>query len=300
MKFIVKLTLLTLLVLGIAACEKKSTSLSLGAIIANGPGIDGSVPAGTERVYTLLNINANHNYTLRTEIPTLGTDTTPDGTLTVSIYESEAAFKSDPTTSVTTLAPLAPQTNFPYVYEANFQAPSSGNYVAVISGTSITNSTTQFFYDLRLMSADPSGIISFATTSVSAFQTVAINPGYLQVYNGGQISSSGTYSINLKTTVTSTLAYPQLFVYRDSKLKTESLLYSSVTNSMNFIVTDFNFTTSPTSTTRPPDPNNSLASGVTITGVQFTSGTGTTTPPGSPFIVVKGTSAVTYILTVEQ
>ncbi len=299
-KFIAKFTLLTLLALGFAACGKSNPGLSLGALGVNGPGIDGSVPTGTKRVYTLLNINAGQNYTLRTEIATLGTDTTPDGTLTVSIYESEAAFKSDPTTSVTTLAPLDPQTNFPYVYEANFQAPSSGNYVAVISGTSLTNSTTQFFYDLRLMSADPAAVpsvlTSFATTSVPASQTVAINPGYIQVYNGNTITSSGTYSINLKTTVTATVAYPQLFVYKDSTLKTESLLYSSVTNSINFIVTDFNFTTSPTSTPRPTDPNNNLASGVTITGVPFTSGTTT----GNPFIVVKGTSAVTYTLTVGQ
>ncbi len=295
MKSIVKLTLLALLVLSIAACGKKSTSLSLGAISANGPGIDGSVPAGTKRVYTLLNISAGQNYTLRTEIATLGTDTTtPGGTLTVEIFESEDAFKNNQSPENISVAPL---TNYPYIYEAYFNAHTSGNYVAVISGTSFTNSITQFFYDLRLMSADPEAVppvlTSFATLTVPASQTVAINPGYIQVYNGGQISSSATYSINLKTTVTATAAYPQLLVYKDSTLKIDSLLYSSVTDSMNFIITDF--TSSPPST-RPLDLNNTLASGVTITGVPFTSGTLT----GSPFIVVKGTSAVTYTLTVEQ
>ncbi|MGE5173348.1 MAG: hypothetical protein ACM3MD_05915 [Betaproteobacteria bacterium] len=298
MKLFITLILLAVLALGVAACGKNSTSLSLGAIDVNGPGIDGSIPAGTKRVYTLRSLNADQWYTVRTEIATDPTDTSKaGGTLTVDIYASEDAFKNNEAPLISS----TPVPTYPYVYEAYFQANPGGDYVAVISGTSFTNSATQFFYGLRLMSADPAAVppvlTSFQTPTVS--QTVAINPGYIHVYNGGQISSSGTYTINLSSTVTSTIAFPQLFVYRNSgfpgnsALKIEDLLYSSVTDSTNFNVTIFS---AGTPSALPLDPNNNINIGVTIAGVPFTSGTTT----GSPFIVVKGTSAVTYTLKVEQ
>lgn len=290
-----------MLALCLASCGKNSgTTTSLGIITVDGPGLNGSVPIGTTRLYTLSNIVAGLNYTVQTEIATKGTDTTaPDGTLTVSIYESAAAFSSDPTNSITV---LTQNTNYPYIYEATINnAPSSGNYVAAISGVSQTIGDTQFFYDLRLMSASP---LYFAPFITSATPTVprstpstAINVGYLQVYSGGSLTLSGTYPVKLVASVTSatttTAAYPQLFVYGDDSLKIDSLLYSAVTDSMNFNVTVFS---AGTASTLPPDPGNNLTSGVTITGVPFTSASVTAT--GSPFIVVKGTSNAQYTLTV--
>ncbi len=271
----------------------------MGTLEVNGPGITGSVPVGTTRLYTLANIEVGRNYTVRTEIATRGDGTTPDGTLNVSIYKSEDAFKSDPTNSV---AILAPNANFPYVYEVNFTAQSSGNYVAAISGASQTIIDTQFFYDLRVMSADPDYRISFppnssvTTTLQASSPTVATNLDYMHVYSGGTITSSGgLYPVNLRvvSAITVTSAYPQLFVYGDPSLSIGSLLYSSVTDSMNFNITTFNPGTAPTTTFYP---TNTLASGVTISSVPFTSPTPSSS--GSPFIVVRGTSAVSYVLTV--
>ncbi len=284
-------TLFAAVLLSLASCGgSSSSSTSLGTLGVNGPGITGSVPTGTTRLYTLDNIVAGRNYTVRSAISTLGTDTTaPDGTLTVSIYLSEAALKSDPTNSV---AVLAPDVNFPYVYEANFTATSTGNYVVAISGKSQTISDSQFFYDLRVMSASPT--LPFLDTSVTSTQyasshSVPTNLGYIHVYSGGALTLSGSYPVQLiASAVTATTAYPQLFVYNDSSLKISSLLYSSVTISTSFIITDF--TSSPTGSVLPPDPNNTLAKGVTISSVPFTS--------GSPFIVVRGTSSASYELRV--
>jgi hypothetical protein len=259
----------------------------------NGPGITGSVPVGTTRLYTLANIISDpshtYAYTVRTTIATLGTGTTPDGTLNVSIYTSEDAFKSDPTNSV---AVLTPDANFPYVYEAYFKAPSSGNYVAAISGASQSISDTQFFYDLRVMSASPP-YLTPVTTSVTSttFQAYSGNVGaitdYLGVFSGESPTQSGSYPIKLvASSVTVTTAYPQMFVYKDQSLKISSLLKSSVTVSMNFVVTDF--ISSPTGSALAPDPNNALATGVTITGVPFSN--------SGPFIVVRGTSPTQYQL----
>jgi hypothetical protein len=301
LKLIIKTATLAVLVLCLASCGKNSgTTTTLGIITVNGPGLNGSVPTGTTRLYTLANIvsGQSYSYTVRTEIATLGTDTTtPDGTLTVRIYESVDKYRSDPTKPITV---LTQDTNYPFVYEANFSPTSSGNYVAAISGVSQTVSDTQFFYDLRLMSSSQPYLTSFSTSATSTVpvQTPAIatNVGSLQVYSGGTLTPSGSYQVKLFASVTSatttTPAYPQIFVYDDASLKIDRLLYSAVTDSMNFIVTVFN---AGTPSTLPSDPNNNLTNGVTIPGVPFTSASGTTVP-GSPFIVVKGTSASQYNL----
>lgn len=289
LKLIIRTAALAVLVFCLASCGKNSgTTTSLGIVSVNGPGLNGSVPTGTTRLYTLSNLAAGLNYTVRTEIATLGPDTTvPDGTLTVSIYESSAAFISNPTDSITV---LTQNTNYPYIYEANFTAPSSGNYVAAISGVSQTISDTQFFYDLKLMSSSQPYLTSFPTFTVPV-QTPAIatSVGSLQVYSGGTLTPSGSYQVRVLASVTSspttTPAYPQLFVYGDASLKIDSLLYSAVTDSMNFIVTVFS---AGTASTLPSDPNNNITNGVTIPGVPFTS--------ASPFIVVKGSSNSLYNL----
>ncbi len=298
MKLTIKTAILAVFLFSLASCGSSSTSTSLGTLGVNGPGITGSVPVGTTRLYTLVNIFAGLNYTIRTEISTLGTDTTaPNGTLNVSIYTSEDAFKSNPTNSV---AVLAPNANFPYVYEVNFTAQSSGNYIAAISGKSQTISDSQFFYDLRVMSASQPYRLPFLDTSVTSTQyasshSVPTNPGYMHVYSGGTLTLSGSYPIQLiASAVTVTTAYPQLFVYNDSSLKISSLLYSSVTTSTDFTITDF--TSSPTGSVLPPDPNNTLERGVTISSVPFTSAT--VSSSGSPFIVVRGISSVAYELRV--
>ncbi len=299
LKLIIQTAILAVLLFILTSCGSSSTSTSLGTLDVNGPGITGSVPAGTTRLYTLHNIVAGRNYTVRTTIATYGSGTTaPDGTLTVSIYTSEAAFKSDPTNSV---AVLTPDTNYPYVYESYLtNLTSSGDYIAAISGKAQTVSDTQFFYDLRVMSAAPPYLLSFVTTSVTTTMqasspTVATNLDYMHIYSGGTLTLSGPYPVNLRvvSAITVTTAYPQLFVYGDPSLSIGSLLYSSVTDSMNFNITTFNPGTAPTTTVYP---TNTLASGVTISSVPFTSPTPSSS--GSPFIVVRGTSAVSYVLTV--
>ncbi len=272
-----KAAVLAVLLFSLVSCRSgSSTSTSLGSISVNGPGITGTVPAGTTRLYTLTNIGANLYYTVRTTIATLGTSTIPDGTLTVSIYTSEDAFKSDPANPV---AVLLPDANFPYVYEAYFQATTSGNYVAAISGASQSIPDSQFFYELRVMSA----------SYLSPFGNVGITTDNLNVFSGPSLSLSGLYPVNLVAySVTVATAYPQMFVYQDQSLKISSLQYSIVADSTNFVVTAFT-SSNPTGSILPPDPNNTLATGVTIT-VPFSS--------GSPFIVVRGTSAVSYGLNV--
>ena len=188
LKPIIKTAALAVLALCLASCGKNSgTTTSLGIISVDGPGLNGSVPTETTRLFTLNSIVAGLNYTVRTEIATKGTDTTaPDGTLTVSIYESLDKYISDPTTPITV---LTPDTNYPYIYEANFSPTSSGNYVAAISGASQTISDTQFFYDLRLMSASPLYLVSFVSSMTSTMPAASelittLNVGYLNVYSG--------------------------------------------------------------------------------------------------------------------
>lgn len=304
MKSSLKLALLTVFLLWLAACARSNTGgiESSGDLLVNGPGTDSGIHAGIKRFYTLKNINQGQHYTLHAEIGLLPDETTPDGTLSVVVYSSESAFKNNeqhPEPNIT-VAPL-PEPN-QNVYEAYFAADSpSGDYVVVIDGSSSTDPNVQFFYNLRIMSADPPALTKFITPTVPAVdsqQLTPLNPGYLNIYDGGKITSSGTYTIGLVSNATATSGYPQLFVYKDNTLGVDSLLYSCVTDSMNFIFADF--TTSPTNT-RLLDPMlNNIISGVIITGVTFTSElSSSTTSTTGPFIMLKGViSAVTYTLTV--
>ncbi len=290
MKSIIYLTALAVIVLCFTSCGKsKNTSTSLATLHVNEPGIDGSVPKNTTRLYTLQGITAGLNYTVRTSIATLGPDTTtPDGTLTVNIYESEDAYKSNPGAP---FAALTPDASNPYIYELYFNAPSSGDYVAAISGISQTISDTQFFYDLRVMSASPPLYLSQFTTAMTPTSPatsdhgIPINAGYLQIFSGGSLTLSGPFPIKLISSATTTITYPQMFVYSDASLKTASLLYSSVTDSMNFNINVFS---GGTPSALPTDPGNNIGTGVgvTIPGVSFSS--------TSPFIVIKGTSNTTF------
>jgi hypothetical protein len=284
MKLIVRLTVLITLSLFFAACGSSNNSGALGAITVNGPGLDGSVPAGTSRLFTLQSIVKDQTYTLRTEIPLMllpdGTQAV-DGTLTVFVYSSEDAFKNNlPALPVS----VVPSTRFPSVYEGNFTAATSGDYVAAVSGTSLTIKDTQFFYNLRIMSADPASLTSFVTPTILASNSTAY-PGVLAIYNGGNVTSSGTYSIRLTSSSTSTIGYPQLFVYSNNTLKTDSLLYSSVSNSMNFNITSFLTPTDQGVTTLSPAD--------VISGVTLTSGS------DGPYIMVKGVASMPFSLSIE-
>ncbi len=311
-KSFIMVTTLAALVFCCSSCGKKNeTTASLATLAIDQSGIDGSVPINRTRLFTLQGITAGLNYTVRTSIATLGTDTTaPDGTLTVSLYESEAAYNNNRANPVIVLTPNA---NFPYIYEVNFNAPSSGDYVAAINGISQTIPDSQSFYDLRVMSADPIYLVPFASTMTSTMGAASslittLTPGALNVYSGGSVTllsggsvtTSGYFPIKIipdpLSTITSTVAFPQLFVYKDSSLSINSLLYSTYTSTMEFFVTDF--VSNPTGTPPiTPDSNlNNLSSGLTISNVLFTSATASSS--GGPFIVIKGTSASHYYLTV--
>jgi hypothetical protein len=287
-KLILKQSFILLVLLWLTACSSGNTSISLATIGANGPGVSGTVPAGATFVLTMAGIYQGDSYTIQTTIPVMTLSTgsvVSDGTLTVNIYSSESAYTSNlPPEPIT----VAPSINNPGVYEAFFVAASSGNYVAVVEGDSSSFPGQQFFYDFRIMSASPGYLATFATPTILASNYGAYLD-YLQVYNGGNVSPSGTYSLNLVSAGTTTGYYPQLFLYNDATLLTSSLLYSAVTTSYNFVITDF--TTNPP-TVLPTDPNNNIYTGVTITGIPFTN--------SGPYIVVRGiyTSFVYYNMTV--
>jgi hypothetical protein len=300
MKLVIQLTL-AVLFLALAACSKSDRGdviRSSGDLVTNGPSADGTVHANAKIFFVLKNINKDQTYTLRAAVgQTLLSDGTPtvDGTLSVNIYKSQDDYISSQATFTFAVSAPTPNEN---IYEAKFTAPSSGDYVAVISGRSLSTPGIQFFYDLRLMSADNTVLTPFETTTISEASSatsgtitpLTINPGYLNVFSGNTITPPGAYPINLTSNSTTTQGYPQLFVYRDASLALGSLLYSSYTTSTDFIVTKFDMTTG-ISNTLPADAKNSLAGGVTIPGVDFLN--------SAPFIVVKGIfSALTYSLTV--
>ena len=274
-------TVLTALFLYIAACGRSTNSGALGTLIANNPGLDGTLPAGATRIYTLQGIVQGRTYTLQTQIPVVlqpdGSET-PDGTLSVVVYSSEDQYKNNlPPEPIS----VVPSTRFPYVYEGYFTAASSGDYVAALSGTSSTNPDMQFFYNLRIMSADPALLASFTTPTIVAFN-LPTNPGISYVYNGGNVTTSGNYSLRLTSNSTTTYGYPQMFVYANNTLTLDSLLYSSVTDSMNFNITSFLTPTGPGVTILLPVD---VISGVTLTSMS-----------DGPFIVVTGVNPVSFTL----
>lgn len=280
-KFIARGTVLTALFLCFAACGRSTNSAALGTLIANSPGLDGTLPVGATRLYTLQGIVQGRTYTLQAEIPVVqqpdGSET-PDGTLTVVVYASEDAYKDNlPPEPIS----VVPSTRFPYVYEGYFTAASSGNYVAALSGTSSTNVDTQFFYEFRLMSADPTALTSFASPTVPAYNA-PITADILTIFNGGNVTTSGNYSLRLTSSSSTTVGYPQIFVYANNSLELDSLLYSSVTDTLNFDITSFLTPTSPGITTVLPVD---VISGVTLTSMS-----------DGPYIVVKGVNPVTFTL----
>ncbi|HEX9135558.1 MAG TPA: hypothetical protein VF905_01270 [Nitrospirota bacterium] len=308
MKSVLKQTLVgALLFAALFACAKKHTDggglRSLGDLNVNGPQIDGSVHASTKVLYTLKEINENQNYTLRTEIGLRsdGSSTSPDGTLTVKIYTSADAFRNNPDDIVA--SPAAPAINNPNIYEINFKAlpNSSGDYVVVLTGNSESVPGIQFFYNLRLMSADPTALagVLTAVTSNETGTTYEIqhanplNPGFLNIYNG--VASLGTSTIaidlvsgtiNLVSNATTTIANPQIFMYLDSTLTVSSLMLSSIPTTTELVITSFNAGIPVTTTKTSINVNTNVISNVTFTG-------------GGPFIVLKGVaSAVTYTLTI--
>lgn len=302
MKSNLKQTLVAVLLLtALFACTKNQTGgselRSSNDIIVNGTGFDGSVHAGTKVLYTLKDIHENQNYTLRAEIGLTSEDGLtfrPDGTLTANIYVSADAFRNDSTAPFRSAVPAIIGSN---IYEVNFSAESTGDYVVVLSGDSSSVPGIQFFSNLRLMSADPTAnppvLSSFTTATIpaSAEQLVnPLNPGYLNIYNGGAVSSSGTFTISLISNATATIANPQIFVYLDSTLTVSSLMLSSIPTTTQtttqFVITRF-------SAGVPDDEHAEHRDDNVITDVTFTSGA------EGPFIVLKGfISAVTYTLSI--
>ncbi len=284
MKLSVRRILSSAVFLCFAACGSSNISGALGTITVNGPGLSGTVPPDTTRIYTLAGIVQGRTYTLATEIPGIlqpDGSITSDGTLTVLVYSSEDAYTSNSSPEPIS---VAPSERYPYVYEGYFTAAQSGDYVAALSGTSSTSSYFQFFYNLKLMSADPILLTSFATPTFLAVNAT-LNTGVSTVFNGGAVTQSGIYSLRLSSNSTSTLGYPQLFVYANNTLETESLLYSSVTDSMHFEITSF---------LTPTD------SGITIPlPVDVISGVTLTSMSNGPYIVVTGIgNPVAYTLSI--
>jgi hypothetical protein len=270
-----------LAVAGAASCSKSANDgiPSFGDLLVNGPGIDGSVKTGAQRFYMLKSINNGQRYTIRTGIGLLA-DGTTDGFLTVSVYAGEAAVKNKLPPEPVSIVPLsAPYGN---VYEGSFtaQAPT-GDYVIVLSGESSDNGGVQTFYDLRIMTTDAAALTPFAQPSVPASDSQLLNPGYLAIYSGAAITSTGTFTVGLTSAATATILYPQLFIYGDGSLSLGSLILSSIPTSTNFNVTTF---TSGAAVTVSQDAD--VISGVTFTG-------------GGPYIVLKGIGlAQTYTLSV--
>jgi hypothetical protein len=305
MQLIMKPSLVAVLILvALFSCEKKHTGggglRSLGDLTVNGPQFDGSVHAGTKVLYTLKNIQEGKSYTLRTELSFLQDAKTPDGTLTADIYSSGDAFATNPTAPLESAVPQpAPNAN---IYEVYFKAPSSGDFVVVIDGKSSSIANIQFFYNLRLMSADPTAdprvLTSFTTPTIPASDAQLVkplNPGYLNIYNGGEVTPSGVYNITLESNATSTLVNPQIFVYQDSTLKVSSLMLSSIPTATEFVITSFNAGVPITTNELGTNVNTNVISNVTFTNQADDS----VNHIGGPFIVLKGlVSAVTYTLSI--
>lgn len=273
-----KIAIIMLALLGTAACGESDTSRSLGTVDANGVGVDGSVPAGARRIYTLRGIMEHSAYTVRT--------TVTDTNLAMAIYRSESAYKADVSDVVATAAPafvsVASYQTTTY-FEARFTAAAgaSGDYVAVLSAPMDSAQRDLFFYDLRLISPSVLTVLSLPTT------TAVISPGQLQIFDGGSVVSPGTYSITLQSSSSTTANCPQFFVYKDSTLSLQnSLLRSVVTDtSGNLAVFDFQ---NGIGEKQSGNVNAILTTGATIT----TTG---------PFIMMKGAaSAVEYYLKVSQ
>lgn len=286
-KSVVAASVLAIATLLSACGESDHSVVSLGDLIVNGAGRDGSVPAGKKQFYAAKYIKATEKYTVRSQIVSMPSDTTggpvqADGTLSVAVYASQSAYLNNES-PVKTAVPAG--TNFPYIFEAHFTAPSDGDYLIVISGASLTNSDKQFFYDLRIMSATTE-LSSFSTSTNPpelAFDTQVLFSGDISVYSGASLTSSGTYTIRLTSQATTTSGYPHLFVYGDDRLTIESLLFSSISTSAGFTIREFSNGVLVNTTSNAPD---NIKSDVSFSA-------------SGPFFLVRGVSGAEYTLTVS-
>ena len=282
----------------LASCKGNAHSqlYSHGDLYANSPGIIDTVSVGGPVLYMLRNIRENVNYSLRTQIA-------PGSTVQMDVYVSQAAFDNgEAAISSTAMAYLPPYDTTP---EMVFITLSSGDYALVVSGIAASPGfDVIYMQDLRLLSAGQDYLSTLTTSTVDPASytsgTVAISPGYQQVYSGSSITVPGTYTISLYSTfasaTTATISYPQLFVYGDSygdrELTIRNLLYSVTSNSTEFIFSSFVTSTTTdtnvysTSTTTTYPVSSAVISNVTFTG-------------NVPFILLKGVAQVDYILTVS-
>jgi len=294
LKKIIYSILIFLILSVIVTCGRQKTSLSLGTLTVNGPGINGSIPVGTKRIYTLKGIETGNHYTVSSWIRSFTTPTAPDGSLRIDIYTSEDAFKNNPAVFAATSVSSSQDPTFS---EATFTAVSSGDYVAAMSGTPPHDvPDEQFFYKLRVTSAEIKTAFTPTITTNTASNTATISSGYRHVYHGGDVLTTGTYTINLRSNVTTTAVFPVLYVYSNLNLKRDDLLYSCNSDTLG----QYLYVIKLPSLTATPDPlQNNIVSGVTIPNVPFTSSTDTSGTPG-PYIVVNGiASSTTYSLSIS-
>ena len=302
----------TFLLLGPAACSKTGGGgpASLGTMTVNGPGIDGVLYKGVNQFYTMSTITAGVKYTLRTVMTTseqLSSDGTttvylPDGSLNIKVYSSEAAYKSNPLTPEVEIDIGEP--NEPSVFEKSFIAQASGDYVAVLSGNSDTLPGKQFFYDLRLMSADASVLTSFSTTTIPAYGVQSsFSAGYLNIYDLSTVTSlstGATFTISLVTDSTTTGYFPQLYLYNHDSLAIDSLQLSSIPTATEFYSYCVNnsaacssLVTSATDTYLTSQATDTYMVGpVTLTS---------SVPGVGPYLVIRGMySSLSYTVTISQ
>lgn len=284
---------------GFMACTTKHEAgpVSLAYLNVNGPGIDGVVSAKTSQFYTLYGITEGQQYTLRTMISTTtldgGATYVPDGTLTITVYRSESAYKNNEAyefiidTGFMTSSASA-------VYEYSFPAYSSGDYVAVITGASLSVPDIQLFYDFRLMSGEDSYLSSFSTTTLPVYTTGSIDSGYLQIFNANTLELPASYSINITSDQSSTSENPQVFLYADKTLTLDKLLVSSIPTTTYYLIYQFrNGVQVSSSPSVSADSNTILSSLLTDPS--------STAPVPIPYIVIKGVaSSASYTLTVSQ
>ena len=272
MKFLRHISLLLLLGAVLFGCGDHSTNglKVTGDLLVNGPGVNGNVQANGRRVYAFRNVVAGNHYTVRTQIA-------PGGTLTGDIYENDQdCLNSGPT--VTSLVSHGTYTN---IHEASFTALSSGDYFIALSGIPKPEVDSLYFYDLRLLSS--SATTSFATAptgTIIAANTTTITAGYVHLYSGSTVTPPGTYTVNLTSASTTTMGNPQMFIYGDPSLSTESLLSSSYSASSQYMITTY--ATNTFSTVESPVNE--------ISGLPFSA--------GGPFILIKGYTTIEYTLTV--
>lgn len=283
-----QLVIISVLAAALASCKgNDGGSLSRGDLYPNGMETFGSVAEGGECFYVLRNIRVGGSYTLRTQIA-------PGSTVRMNVYTSETEYKNG-------AAPFPPDETPGYdlppndtIHEVVFTPLTPGDYVVVLSGTAASDGFgTLYFYDLRLMTSAGDYLKTFTTPTSFTSGTVLIGPGSLHVYSGPSITPPGTYSISLfsmfTTSLTTTLSYPQMFVYSDKSLTIRSLLYSVTSTTTEFISAAFSTFPSGTnvySTTSTTAPSASAV----ISNVTFTS--------NGPYILLRGAAQVNYTLTV--